>query len=286
MIMTFIIKLYLFLLMALLLISKSLRIMRGSLFIVLKIKHKNLIILNFFRELNKTDLWFLFYEVIFFVTFSVLLFFLVLFIFSSKLETRERVEKTQQILESKDPAQLATLTREDILGDLFYTGGLGYYAQLHTMDSMLSQQGQGIGLDLIGYGSYGYEPKLRQGLLAIPVGIEPGAVSTNVRGHNISQGKDSSNKNSREIADNTSFAMGMNGSVLESAISEQLFCNDTVNPNNKPCYGISTVSGLQRAAAQGQKIYQINSKNKDQLKNIVMSDQTMADDINTAINSG
>ncbi len=72
MIMTFIIKLYLFLLMALFLISKSLRIMRGSLFIVFKIKHKNLIILNFFRGLNKIDLWFLFYEVIFFVTFSVL----------------------------------------------------------------------------------------------------------------------------------------------------------------------------------------------------------------------
>ncbi len=73
---------------------------------------------------------------------------------------------------------------------------------------------------------------------------------------------------------------------MESAISEQLFCNEQVNPNNEPCYGISTVSGLQRAAQQGQKIYQINQNNRAQLSNIAISDDNMANDINTAINSG
>ncbi|MPV86163.1 hypothetical protein [Ostreibacterium oceani] len=87
-------------------------------------------------------------------------------------------------------------------------------------------------------------------------------------------------------APSLSFAMGMNTSLLESAISEQLFCNEEVNPDNEECYGISTVSGLQRAAAQGQKIYQIDKNNRDQLANVRMSDENMADDINRAINSG
>ncbi len=78
----------------------------------------------------------------------------------------------------------------------------------------------------------------------------------------------------------------MNGSLLESAISEQLFCNKGMNPSSAECYGISTASGLQRAAAQGQKIYQIDANNKDQLKNITMSGADMIDDINKTINSG
>ncbi len=40
----------------------------------------------------------------------------------------------------KDDAQVASLTRNEILGALFYTGGLGYFAQLHAMNSMLSTQ--------------------------------------------------------------------------------------------------------------------------------------------------
>lgn len=202
-------------------------------------------------------------------------------------DTQKRVEATQKILESKDQSQMSKLTREDILGDLFYTGGLGYYAQLNTMNQMLSQQGQGIGRVLVGLGSYGYEPKLRQaGILATPVGIELGSISTNIRNTYISQSKDNSLSNKQDIIKNTDFAMGMNGSILESTISEQLFCNKAINPNSNPCYGISTVSGLQKAAAQGQKIYQINRDNKDQLSNITMSDENMANDINTAINGG
>ncbi len=190
------------------------------------------------------------------------------------LDTRERVEKTQKILEDKDPAQLATLTREDILGDLFYTGGLGYFAQLHTMNRMAGQYGNGVGKVNIGYGSYGYEPKLKQaGILATPVGILPGSIATNMRVHQTHWSKDNTVNDN-----NIGFTMGMNSSILESAISEQLFCNEQVNPNNEPCYGISTVSGLQRAAQQGQKIYQISQKNRAQLSNIAMSDPEKAVD--------
>ncbi len=198
------------------------------------------------------------------------------------LDTRERVEKTQEILQSQDPDQLAMLTREDILGDLFYTGGLGYFAQLHTMNRMAGHYGNGVGKVNIGHGSYGYEPKLKlAGPLANPVGILPGSIATNMRVHQTYWSKDNTTNDN-----NIGFTMGMNSSVLESAISEQLFCNEQVNPNNEPCYGISTVSGLQMAAQQGQKIYQINQNNRTQLSNIAISDDNMANDINTAINSG
>ncbi|MPV86545.1 hypothetical protein [Ostreibacterium oceani] len=43
---------------------------------------------------------------------------------------------------------------------------------------------------------------------------------------------------------------------------------------------------MQRAAAQGQKIYQIDKNNRDQLANVRMSNEYMADDINEAISAG
>ncbi len=49
------------------------------------------------------------------------------------------------------------------------------------MNRMLSQQGQSKGMIMLGYGSYGYEPKLRQGVLAISQAILPGGMSTNMR---------------------------------------------------------------------------------------------------------
>ncbi|MPV86161.1 hypothetical protein [Ostreibacterium oceani] len=145
---------------------------------------------------------------------------------------------------------------------------------------MLSTQSTGIGRTTLGFGSYGYEPKLRQsGILARPTAILPGSMSTNMRGF---QAVGAQVVNAPSIG----FAMGMNSSLLESASSEQLFCNEEVNPDNNECYGISTVSGLQRAAAQGQKIYQIDQNNREQLANIRTSDENMANDIQKAINSG
>jgi hypothetical protein len=46
----------------------------------------------------------------------------------SQLQTQ--LTQTRTILESGDTTQIETLNRENILGDMFYTGSLGYFAQL------------------------------------------------------------------------------------------------------------------------------------------------------------
>jgi transglutaminase-like putative cysteine protease len=42
--------------------------------------------------------------------------------------TKARMEQTRAALDSGEMARLETLTRDDILGDVFYLGGLGYFA--------------------------------------------------------------------------------------------------------------------------------------------------------------
>ncbi len=193
------------------------------------------------------------------------------------LDTLKKSESIQSVLEKGNQSEISALTRGDIMGNLVYTGGLGYFAQLHTMNRMLSEHSQSKGRTVIGYGSYGYEPKLRQGVLAIPQAILPGGMSTNMR---VIDSSITVNELSIK------FAMGATSSYLESAISEQLFCNKELNPNVKPCGGISTVSGLALAQQQGQKIYTITQQNKSQLKNVIMSSEEMSNEINQAINSG
>ena len=57
-----------------------------------------------------------------------------------RLQTK--VEQTKATLESGDADLISALTREDLLGDLFYAGTLGYYAQLTTLSSIMGIQQQ------------------------------------------------------------------------------------------------------------------------------------------------
>ena len=54
--------------------------------------------------------------------------------------TKTQLEQTKTALESADQAQIGALTREDLLGDLFHAGGLGYYAQLIALSHIMGLQ--------------------------------------------------------------------------------------------------------------------------------------------------
>ncbi len=96
---------------------------------------------------------------------------------SANLEQlRQKVEQTKTTLESQDPALIALLDREDILGDLFYAGMLGYYAQYMALSNLMGLQQDGQTMLMAGMGTFGYEPDVVR-LLGFPIAIRPGGVA-------------------------------------------------------------------------------------------------------------
>ena len=70
-----------------------------------------------------------------------------------QLQTKLKATKTT--LESADQAQIAALTRDDILGDMFYAGALGYYAQLLSLSYISGLKADGYFGLAAGYGTIG-----------------------------------------------------------------------------------------------------------------------------------
>jgi len=166
-------------------------------------------------------------------------------------DLQTRVEQTQALLESGDQTQISSLTRENLLGDLFYAGGLGYYAQSLGLSQLAATQSRGSQRLETGFGSFGYEPSV-DSFFGVPRAIETGGVALNMLFVHSAQSRDGDNDQRVALR----FQVGLISSALEHAVPEQMFSD----PNN-PAQGFSTVRALELASQQGQRIYQIDQSN-------------------------
>ena len=165
-------------------------------------------------------------------------------------DVKARLTNTQGILTTQDQAQLAALNREDILGDMFYAGTLGYFAESQGLAYMMTLQQKAYMQQLPSGGTYGYVPKVDY-FWGLPNGIRTGSVVMDLDALNITaQTDDGTNKF------NLVFQLGALSSALEHAIPEQMF----VTPEN-PGEAVSAVKALAKAAQQGQRIYHITQAN-------------------------
>ncbi len=176
------------------------------------------------------------------------------------------INNTKAILEMQNQEQIGTLTRDDILGDMYYSGILGYFAQYSALSHILAVQQHANHSFAIGYGSYGYEPKVNY-LFGLPHSIESGGVVMNVRvGNHVG-----THTTDQQADVQFHQQIGMIGSALEHAIPEQMF----VTPQNAG-EAISAVKALAKAQLEGQRIYQITQENIDTaLPNIHLDSDTV-----------
>ena len=190
-----------------------------------------------------------------------------------------KVEQTKVILESADQAQIASLTREDLLGDMFYAGTLGYYTQLMAF-ARIAGLAQGARQTVsAGYGTLGYEPKVNY-FFGLPTAIEPGGVTLDIPWSQVSHTTDGDWEKRKRF----NFQMGMLGSALEHAVPEQMF--QSTNPDTPQPDAISAVKAIQMATAQGQRIYEITQANRDvALPNLHLDGFTMSQ-IRAALDAG
>ena len=196
-----------------------------------------------------------------------------------KLQTLQtRLDQTKTTLETNDEAQIATLTREELLGDLFYSGSLGYYAQLLALSHITGLQQGGHYQLAAGNGTFGYEPNVNY-LFGFPRAFETGGVVFDIPITTVQAMNDGDKEKQRQFVMQT----GILASALEHAVPEQLFAdpNSATQPD-----AVSAVKALQKASAAGQRIYHLTQHNQaTTLPNINHDSDTM-NEIRAALNAG
>jgi hypothetical protein len=180
---------------------------------------------------------------------------------------QQRLTATRATLEGEDTAAIAALTREDLLGELFHAGSLGYFAQLTGLAHIAGLQAGGHFRLGAGLGTLGYEPEVAT-FFGIPRSLEPGGVALDIPLHFISGVATTDPGRQRQF----NLQLGVLSSALEHAVPEQLFGTDA-----EPAEAISAVKALSLANAQGQRIYHLSADNPTGLAHIGHDPATMAE---------
>ena len=194
-------------------------------------------------------------------------------------QLQSKLEVTKAILESGDEAQIGYLTREELLGDMFYAGGMGYYAQLLALSYMSGLQSGGHYQLAAGYGTVGYEPQVNS-FFGIPRGIKTGGVAFDIPIIHVSGVKDGNADSLRQYVQQ----VGVISSALEHLTPEQMFAPADANATQPDA--ISAVKALQKASAVGQRIYQITQANMSEVLPLITIDSDAKAEIRSALSVG
>jgi hypothetical protein len=165
-----------------------------------------------------------------------------------------KLQNTQTILQSGNATTVGALTREDILGDMFNAGTLGYFGEYIALSAISSMPQNARHTLPQGYGTFGYEPHV-QTFFGFPRAISAGGVAVNVRLTYVILPRDGDMSRFRDL----NLQTGILSSVLENGVPEQMF-----STRQHPDQGVSAVAALKLAASQGQRIYHITPQNQAQ----------------------
>jgi hypothetical protein len=172
--------------------------------------------------------------------------------------TKARLEQFQA--NPNDPTPIQALTKEDLSGDLLYSGILGYFASVDGSDQLAARAGkQALGYRLPSYGTFlaAANPSYFFGIVRNVA--FPGLIMDVDRLAVAAEALD--NDAAKRIA--YVRQVGAAGSAFEHAVPERLFAdpNKALDDPSQP-QGVSAVKAIALAAAQGQKIYTLNNSNQ------------------------
>jgi hypothetical protein len=204
----------------------------------------------------------------------------------TKLEqTKAKLEQFQQNPNDSTPIQ--NLSKEDLSGDLLYSGILGYFASVDGSDQLAARSnGHIVAYRLPSYGTFMSKVETHY-WFGIPRSVSfPGVTMDVDRVYMHAEAKDG------DPAKKLAYLrqVGSAGSAFEHAVPERLFAdpNKPIDDPSQP-QGISAVKAIAIAAANGQKVYTLNAQNQAYHAGIVAGLNTDADtkaEIANALNAG
>ncbi|HEU4653405.1 MAG TPA: transglutaminase-like domain-containing protein [Steroidobacteraceae bacterium] len=189
-------------------------------------------------------------------------------------KARESLTMMQRKLVSKDGSGV---TGESFFGATYAAELLSYYAQYIAAGRYVGQKAAAFHQLAAGLGTFGFEPSVKT-LFGIPRAIYGGGASMNVPIVNIV------GTTTLSTTQKISFVMtlGTISSALEFGVPYQATAAATPTAFS----GVSAVSAMQRALAQGQRIYHLSSANVSAVLPTLAHDGATLDEIRTAISSG
>jgi hypothetical protein len=191
-------------------------------------------------------------------------------------DLKTKLTQTKAALDSGNTSAVGGLSREDVLGDMFYAVTLGYFGQYISLAGVTSTPNNARHNLPMGYGTFGYEANV-QSLFGIPRALTTGGVVVNVRlGYVVQSLNGDATKRLR-----TSMQTGMLSSVLESAIPDQMFSAST-----QGIQSVSATKALQLAANQGQRVYHITPANQAAVLPGLHLDSLAMDEITQGLATG
>lgn len=197
-----------------------------------------------------------------------------------KLEKLQiRLEETKGIIESENEELISALNRDIVWGDIFYAGALGYYSQLLSFGNISGIKSKGFYQMAAGYGTIGYEPEVNS-LFGQPRSIVSGGVAFDIPMINVIANEEADIEKARQLT----LQIGTLSSALEHIVPEQMFAS--IDTSTEKLDAISSVKALQKASAAGQKIYQIDPTNLEQVLPLLQHDPDSISEIIRAVNAG
>jgi len=196
----------------------------------------------------------------------------------SKLNNlKQNLTNLKTVLEAQDPTQLATINRKSLLGNMFYAGTLGYFAQ-YTAQSQISGMQQGTYQGLMpSVGTYGYVPKVNY-FFGFPQSISPGGIEMDLDSVSTFTGTKTNNQTQLvEFVKET----GMLSSTLEHVVPEQMFTSPGSN-----IQAVSAMKVLALANSQGQRTYHITQQNQSTAIPNINHDSSSMNEIKNALALG
>lgn len=187
-----------------------------------------------------------------------------------------RIERTTATLLNRNPDELAALSRDDILGSMFFSGMISYLAHVDSLGKLMGRSQAAYFELAAGQGSYGYEPRV-DSVFGVPRRLDEGGAVMNAPLIQITGSDDPDATKRPQFA----IQVGVLSSALEHAIPEQVLVSDET-----PGEGVSAVKALRKAAAAGQRIYRITSGNQGAVLPLIHHNETTMREIRKALAGG
>ncbi|MFL0798418.1 MAG: chloride channel protein [Cellvibrionaceae bacterium] len=190
---------------------------------------------------------------------------------------KDNIELTKTKLESEDEAQLQTLTKHDVVGDLIYGTIMSYFALNGIQDEIQAQSANMVNYRLPSYGIFSTS-LTPQYWFGVPRNTSFSGLGMDVdlvKLHRVAKDND------HEKTINYTKAIGSRYSAMEHLVPEQMFSTPEA-----PAQGISAVKALAIAAAEGQRVYTITQANLNEVLAAVNLSADTETEIRNAVNAG
>jgi hypothetical protein len=187
---------------------------------------------------------------------------------------KTKLEATKSKLVAQD---FASISKDDILGDLLYVTAMSYHAELGVTKYVSAKTMGVMAITLPSETIFSSELKSNY-LFGIPLSVSSGGLSMDAdRLCSLVKALDGSKDKPAQFM----LSAGMASSASEHRVPEQLFST----PDN-PAQGISAVKALQLANDQGIPVYTINQSNIASILPQLHLDSGTIEDIQSAVNAG